>query len=60
MLQVKIVGPPANLENWIVGLLDVQHGLVHFQGFRNRLSSLWANPAPPETVLQQEAVRKAN
>jgi hypothetical protein len=39
-------------------LLDVPKGLVHFQGFRNRLASSWTELAALKTAIFQEAVQK--
>jgi hypothetical protein len=35
-------------------LPDVRHGLVHFQGFRNRLASIWKDPVALKTAQQPE------
>jgi hypothetical protein len=41
-------------------LLDVRHGLVHFQGFRNRLASLWTELVSRNAAKYQEAAQNEN
>jgi hypothetical protein len=41
-------------------LLDVRHGLVHYQGFRNRLASLWTERVPTEAAKYHEPAQKVN
>jgi hypothetical protein len=41
-------------------LPDVRHGLVHFQGFRNRLASFWTEAVAVKAATWHQSEHKLN